>query len=109
MANYQWLMREMKNIDINVKTLQCNVSMDNADKNIYFTKISRKYGSISWIVRTYKSIFAKTINKMKNEIYFAWQPRFHDHIIRDVNELNRIRQFILDNPLNWETDDYSTK
>jgi putative transposase len=29
-----------------------------------------------------------------------WQLRFHDHIIRDKNELDRIRTYIIDNPLN---------
>jgi len=29
---------------------------------------------------------------------FVWQPRFHDRIIRDENELNRIREYIMKNP-----------
>jgi len=33
-----------------------------------------------------------------------WQPRFHDHIIRDKNELNRVRQYIIDNPMDWMND-----
>ncbi len=39
-----------------------------------------------------------------NEIDFSWQPRFHDRIVRDENELNRIRQYIIDNPTNWQKD-----
>jgi REP element-mobilizing transposase RayT len=39
-----------------------------------------------------------------NNLFFAWQPRFHDRIIRDEDELNRIRQYIVYNPLNWSTD-----
>jgi REP element-mobilizing transposase RayT len=35
---------------------------------------------------------------------FAWQARYHDHIIRNSRSLERIRQYIRDNPLNWETD-----
>lgn len=30
---------------------------------------------------------------------------YDDRIIRTEDELNRIRQYILDNPLNWETDE----
>jgi len=30
----------------------------------------------------------------------TWQPRFYDHIIRSDNELNRIRIYIKDNPIN---------
>jgi len=33
-----------------------------------------------------------------------WQRHYYDHIIRDEAELNRIRQYILDNPANWEED-----
>jgi REP element-mobilizing transposase RayT len=38
---------------------------------------------------------------------FAWQPRFHDHIIRSDRSLNAIRQYILNNPMNWEFDEYN--
>lgn len=39
-----------------------------------------------------------------NHPEFAWQSRFHDRIIRDENELCRIRKYIMDNPLQWEND-----
>ena len=35
---------------------------------------------------------------------FGWQPRFYDHIVRDEDSLNQIRQYIIDNPLKWELD-----
>ena len=33
-----------------------------------------------------------------------WQRNYYEHIIRDENELNRIRQYIIDNPEKWEMD-----
>jgi len=39
-----------------------------------------------------------------NNIPFQWQPRFYDHIIRNQSSLNHIRQYIIDNPKNWEID-----
>jgi putative transposase len=33
-----------------------------------------------------------------------WQLRFHDHIIRNQDELERIRTYIIDNPINWLND-----
>jgi len=33
---------------------------------------------------------------------FGWQPRFHDHIIHDDSEYERISQYIKDNPSKWE-------
>ena len=34
-----------------------------------------------------------------------WQRNYYEHVIRDENELNRIRQYIIDNPKNWESFD----
>ncbi len=34
-----------------------------------------------------------------------WQLRYHDRIIRDEDELNRIRKYIIENPLNWAEDE----
>jgi REP element-mobilizing transposase RayT len=36
---------------------------------------------------------------------FAWQSRFYDHIIRTEQDLERLREYILLNPLNWYSDD----
>jgi REP element-mobilizing transposase RayT len=33
-----------------------------------------------------------------------WQRNYWEHIIRNEQELNRIRQYIVDNPLQWEHD-----
>ncbi len=33
---------------------------------------------------------------------FAWQPRFHDHIIRNDAEYRRISIYIVNNPANWK-------
>jgi len=33
-----------------------------------------------------------------------WQLRFHDHIIRNHDELDSIRRYIIDNPINWLKD-----
>ena len=33
-----------------------------------------------------------------------WQRNYWEHIIRDEESLNRIRQYIIDNPLHWTID-----
>jgi REP element-mobilizing transposase RayT len=58
--------------------------------------------SISKIIRWYKGRCKFEICKTLPE--FAWQPRFHDHIIRDPAAFNRIRQYIQTNPKRWKTD-----
>ncbi len=39
-----------------------------------------------------------------NDLEFAWQPRYHDRVIRDIAELERTRKYILDNAVNWFDD-----
>lgn len=34
-----------------------------------------------------------------------WQRNYYEHIIRNENELNKIRQYIIDNPSNWSSDE----
>ncbi len=67
----------------------------------------RKFGpmqknSLSSIINHYKGAVKKWCNK--NNMDFLWQERFYDHIVRDEKSLNRIRQYIIDNPAKWESD-----
>jgi len=39
-----------------------------------------------------------------NDIEFQWQPRYYDRVIRNSNELERIRKYIADNPNNWPSE-----
>ena len=38
-----------------------------------------------------------------------WQRNYWEHVIRDENELNHIREYILNNQLQWELDDENPK
>ncbi|NUQ43374.1 MAG: hypothetical protein HUU32_18445 [Calditrichaceae bacterium] len=60
---------------------------------------SQNLGSV---IRGYKAGVKKYATM--NNIEFAWQPRYHDHIIRSVQDLERIRQYIVNNPANWHND-----
>lgn len=40
---------------------------------------------------------------------FGWQSRFYDRIIRDEEELNKIRKYIIENPANWIRDKDNTE
>lgn len=39
-----------------------------------------------------------------HNIKFRWQSRYHDHIIRNQQEMNKIAEYIENNPLRWELD-----
>ena len=60
--------------------------------------------TISSMVGSYKSAVTKKCNE--NNFPFGWQSRFHDHIIRDNDEFNRIKNYIANNPANWEQDKF---
>ena len=35
---------------------------------------------------------------------FCWQHKYYDHVIRNDDDLNRVRQYIIDNPARWTED-----
>ncbi len=90
---------------INVETLQCNVSTTNAtNKNEQMAKISPQSGTISTIIRSYKSVASKNARLIHAD--FTWQSRFHDHIIRDSQSFENIQHYITNNPINWNKDKF---
>ena len=88
------------NIDC-TDTLQCNAS---TEKNEFLSKISPKSGSISTIIRSYKSIVTK--NARLQNIDFEWQSGFHDHIIRSAESYDTIQNYIAENPTKWNEDKF---
>jgi REP element-mobilizing transposase RayT len=38
-----------------------------------------------------------------------WQRNYYEHVIRDEEDLNRIRQYIIDNPIKWDEDEENPK
>jgi putative transposase len=48
----------------------------------------------------------KQINQLRNAQSFpVWQKNYYERIIRDDNELNTIKDYIIHNPENWEKDE----
>jgi len=58
--------------------------------------------SLSSAIRGFKIGVVKYCNQ--NNLCFAWQKSFHDRIIRNEIELNKIREYIINNPKMWERD-----
>jgi putative transposase len=62
-------------------------------------------GSIGAIIGQFKSIAKKQINRLRGTPGApVWQRNYYEHVIRNETELNRIREYIRNNPLKW-TDD----
>ena len=55
------------------------------------------------MVRAYKAASTRLIRQAGTPD-FAWQRNYYEYVIRDEESLNRIRQYILDNPARWEFD-----
>ena len=68
-------------------------------KNGTMQKIANHCGRLSHVISRFKT--AVTRFATQHDIPFAWQARFHDHIIRDPRELARITRYIERNVENW--------
>ena len=58
--------------------------------------------NLASIIRGYKTGVTKYARN--NNIDFGWQSRFHDHIIRNNAEYQRIKNYIIKNPKKWNDD-----
>lgn len=57
------------------------------------------------IIRGFKSAVTVKINRENdNNGGQVWQPRFHDHVIRNQEALQKIERYIAYNPHNWSED-----
>ena len=64
-------------------------------------------GSLPTIIRSYKSTVTRQINDLRHTPgSTVWQGRFYEHIVRDDDDLHRIREYIINNPARWEYDRY---
>jgi len=58
------------------------------------------------IVGSYKSAVTKRVNELCGTSGAKlWQRNYYEHIIRNDAELQRIRAYVIENPLNWATDE----
>jgi putative transposase len=85
----------LRNISCQSKNIAIN---DSIGTNLFMSIISPKTGSISAIIRSYKSACTMNINKSIPALRFGWQPRYYDNIIRDLRSLEIIRRYIRLNP-----------
>ena len=66
--------------------------------------IANLQGWLSVVIGGLKSSITRFANE--NDFPFSWQPRFHDHIIRNNVELNRVATYIENNVANWTDDEF---
>ena len=63
-----------------------------------FPTLSRVIRGLKW------RITSRIQNECEDWYTFTWQKSFYDVIIRNDEQLDKTRQYICDNPKNWNTD-----
>ena len=78
----------------------CNAPLQTNNKN-QFGPQSNNLGAI---IRGFKGVTTKRIHSI-GSCGFLWQRNYYEHVIRNEIELNWIREYIINNPLQWELDE----
>jgi REP element-mobilizing transposase RayT len=70
---------------------------------------ARTFGSrtsLSKVVGSFKGAVTRCVREWLDDIqHEVWQSSYFDHVIRDDRGLQLIREYILNNPRLWDTDD----
>jgi REP element-mobilizing transposase RayT len=62
-------------------------------------------GSLAAVVQAFKSASTRRVNFARGTPGAAlWQRGFYEHVVRNDEELNRLRRYIEENPLRWALD-----
>ena len=62
-------------------------------------------GSLAAVVRAFKSNTTRRVNALRSTPGEpVWQRNYYEHIIRDDRDLERAREYIIDNPRRWAED-----
>lgn len=60
--------------------------------------------NLASVIRGFKIGVTKNARQINPD--FAWQSRYHDHIIRNDKSFKRIQDYIINNPKNWDNDKF---
>jgi REP element-mobilizing transposase RayT len=67
----------------------------------------KRVPTLGTVIGAYKSGVTRRIRETSREPERrVWQGRYHDHIIRSEADLNRIREYVLNNPARWMADTF---
>ena len=62
----------------------------------------RHVPTLSKYINSFKGAVCKDVRKIHSD--FAWQPRYHDHLIRNDREATMISDYIINNVAKWDED-----
>ena len=79
-----------------------------ATRRVAPTILERQSGpgrdSIGAIIGQFKSVTTKRSKNLGYPFSSIWQRNYYEHVIRNEEELEKIREYIAYNPLKWATD-----
>ena len=69
-------------------------------------RVPTSNGNRHYLLSTFIASLKSAVTRYAHSIQvdFAWQPRYHDHVIRGIEDGNNIAQYIKGNIANWEHD-----
>jgi REP element-mobilizing transposase RayT len=92
----------------NISTIKAGATIpvrSNVPDPLQRSNMSPSCDSLGAIIRAYKSAVSFRFHQISVHMELPlWQRNYYEHIIRDEDDLNRIRHYILENPLRWAED-----
>jgi putative transposase len=108
---WQWLAIQYKHIVLDAWVIMPNhlhgiiVIVDEYCRGGSRTAPTQQRKPIGRLIGAFKTVSTKHINNIRNTPGFpVWQRNYYEHIIRNEESLTQIRQYILNNPGQWEFD-----
>ena len=87
----------------NVELDQFILMPDHLNGIIVISEQAEQSISLATIIQNFKSISTRKINKITQSSGVSiWQRNYHERIVRSDRELDRLRQYMLANPVNWK-------
>ena len=108
--SWEWLATRYDYVELDQWTIMPNhmhgiIVITGVVKGGSRTAPTEKRKPIGRLVGAFKTVSTKRINHLRNTPGVKiWQRNYYEHIIRNDDELNRIREYIVNNPAQWEMD-----
>ncbi len=104
---WQWLAKQYSYVKLDEYVVMSNhvhgiLIIDDSDRSRPVPTNHIK--SLSSLIGAFKTTSSKLIHQ-NGLSDFSWQRSFYDHIIRNDESLNKIREYIINNPINWANDE----
>ena len=69
--------------------------------------LRQRASNLGKVIGAFKSATTRLINRARTTPGAAlWQRNYYEHVIRNEASLSEIREYIANNPLKWELDEY---